>query len=97
MAKWQYFNRDRRMLTLPDSKTGFKEIPLSEPAIDAMNNLPLVPGNDHIIPGFKHGTHFIGIQDVWERIRKAADINDVRIHDLRHAFGSYGATVNICF
>ncbi|MER8124613.1 tyrosine-type recombinase/integrase, partial [Acinetobacter baumannii] len=31
------------------------------------------------------------LQSCWERIREAAGLPDIRIHDLRHAFASFGA------
>ncbi len=36
------------------------------------------------------GGHLIGLQKFWERLRKEADLPDVRIHDLRHSFASFG-------
>ena len=94
-ARWSYLKRDRGVLELPDSKTGFKQIALSAPAMDVLNNLPIVPGNEYLIPGWKPGTHYVGLQDVWERIRAAAGLDDVRIHDLRHSFASVGAMSNL--
>jgi integrase len=91
-AKWQYVKRGRNVLELPDSKTGFKQIPLSAPALEILDNLPVVPGNDYLIPGKKSGAHYIGLQDVWERIRAKSGLKDVRIHDLRHTFTSTGAS-----
>src|SRR4029077_5113772 len=32
--------------------------------------------------------HFVGIQKPWQRVRGAAGLDDVRIHDLRHSFAS---------
>jgi len=94
-AKWQYVKRARGVLELPDSKTGFKQIPISEPAMEILDGITVVEGNDYIIPGRKHGGHYIGIQDVWERIREKAEIKDVRLHDLRHTFASTGASSGI--
>ena len=89
-AKWRYIKRDRGVPELPDSKTGFKQIPLSGPAMEVLDNLPAVPENNYLIPGFKTGAHYVGLQDVWERIRAKADLKDVRIHDLRHTFATAG-------
>jgi integrase len=50
--------------------------------------LPRFAANDHVIPGDRPGAPFIGIEKAWQRIRKAAGLEDVRLHDLRHAFAS---------
>jgi integrase len=34
------------------------------------------------------GRTFVGIQKPWQRVRGAAGLDDVRIHDLRHSFAS---------
>lgn len=33
------------------------------------------------------------MQKPWRRIRKGADLEDVRIHDLRHTFASHGVAM----
>lgn len=35
--------------------------------------------------------HFDGLSKEWGRIRRLANIEDVRVHDLRHTFASIGA------
>ena len=32
----------------------------------------------------------VGLQKIWERVRTAAGIGDLRLHDLRHGFASVG-------
>jgi integrase len=31
------------------------------------------------------------LEKAWQRVRKRADLEDVRLHDLRHSFASFGA------
>ena len=88
--KWDYVDLDRGRLRLPDSKTGKKSIALNEDAQDLLVNLPRVEGNPYVIVGDKEGRHLVGLQKFWERLRTEADLPDVRIHDLRHSFASFG-------
>ena len=41
-----------------------------------------------VFVGGKAGTHLVNIRKPWYRLRRTADIEDVRIHDLRHSFAS---------
>ena len=63
---------------------------LNEQAIGILEELSRKGRNPYVIPGEKPRSHRSSIQAIWERIRKAAEIDDVRVHDLRHTFASFG-------
>jgi integrase len=44
--------------------------------------------NPYVIAGKNVGARLVNIQKPWHRIRTAANLGDVRIHDLRHTFAS---------
>lgn len=88
-ARWEYLNG--AVLELPDSKTGKKRIYLGTAARAVLDQLPRVAGNPHIIAGASEGGHLSDFQKPWRRVRKAAGLDDVRIHDLRHTFASFAA------
>ena len=73
---------------LPDSKTGAKTVPLGAPALRALAQLPRQEGSPYVLPAERGDGHFVGIQKPWQRIRGAAELDDVRIYDLRHSFAS---------
>ena len=87
-AKWEWVDFENACILLPDSKTGAKTIYLNAPALEVLANLPKIEGNPHIICGEKEGAHLVNLQKAWKRIRTAAGLDDVRIHDLRHSFAS---------
>lgn len=89
--QWSYVDLQRKLLLLPDSKTGQKSIRLNDAAIDVLKHLPQVKGNPYVLPGRREGEHLVNLQKPWRRIRKAAGLEDVRIHDLRHSFASVAA------
>ena len=52
----------------------------------------MLRGLPHVAPyvlGAKRGTTFV--EAPWRRIRKAAGLDDVHLHDLRHSFASVAA------
>src|SRR6476620_3568460 len=51
----------------------------------------LEPDCPYVIAGRKQGAALVNLGKPWRRIRAAARLEDVRIHDLRHAFASTGA------
>lgn len=91
--RWSYFDVHRRVLRLPDSKTGAKTIYLSPEAIAVLDALPRVDGNAFVFPGHINGRHLVNIQKPWRALRAAASLDDVRLHDLRHSFASISIDV----
>ncbi len=89
--QWKHVDLHRSMIFLPESKTGPKPLFLSRPATILLSSLPRHADNPHVLPGAKAGGHLINLQKPWNRIRKAAGLDDVRIHDLRHSFASIAA------
>lgn len=89
--KWDFVNFEASRLELPDSKTGAKFVYLPAPALKLLSELPRDPDNPFVITGAKPGTHLVNMKDPWAAIREAADLPDLRIHDLRHSFASIGA------
>jgi len=89
--RWDYVDLAGHQLRLPKSKTGRKSVYLNEPAIDVLGSIPRLEGNPYVICGEREGAHLVNLQKAWRRIRKAAGLDDVRLHDLRHTFASHGA------
>ena len=86
--KWDYVDMELGHARLPDSKTGPKTIHLPPPALAVLQDLDRVEGNEFVIIGQKAGTHLVNLNKPWRAIRSDADLDDVRLHDLRHAFAS---------
>lgn len=89
--RWANVDLERAMLRLDDSKTGRKPIFLPPPARELLVQLPCVEGNPHVIVGDKEGAALVNIRKPWHRIREAAGLDGVRLHDLRHTFASTAA------
>jgi integrase len=86
--EWAWVDFARACLRLPDSKTGAKVVPLGAPALRLLASLPREDDSPYVLPAQRGNGHFVGIQKVWQRIRDAAKLPDIRIHDLRHSFAS---------
>jgi integrase len=86
--QWGWIDIAKGTARLPDSKTGAKTLHLPPPALAVLASLPRVPDEPHVL-GAKRGTTFV--EEPWRRIRKAAGLDDVRMHDLRHSFASVAA------
>jgi integrase len=87
--QWDWIDAEKGTARLPDSKTGAKTLHLPPPALAVLASLPRVPDEPHVL-GAKRGTTFV--EEPWRRIRKAAGLEDVHLHDLRHSFASVAAT-----
>ena len=93
--RWSEVDLERGVLNLTDSKTGSKLVALPGPALDVLLEAPRIDGNPFVCPGVKTGSHLVGLQKIWERIRSRANLDDLRLHDLRHSFASVAAAANM--
>ena len=91
--EWGHVDTDIGELHLPDSKTGAKTIHLGQSALAVLRDLPRVAENPYVIVGKKEGSYLSDLQHPWRRVRLAAGLEEVRIHDLRHTFASGGLAV----
>lgn len=90
--RWDYVDRDQGVILLPTSKTGQQTKYLSAPVLSVLDKLPRKEDCPYVLPSrlADPNRHFDGLSHIWERIRKKAGLQGVRLHDLRHTFASKG-------
>jgi integrase len=91
--KWEHVDFERGLLLLPDSKTGKKTIVLNAPALAVLSALSRVGG--FVIAGDAAGTDHekprADLKRPWAVVTRHADLEGLRLHDLRHNFAALGA------
>jgi len=89
-AKWEYLDWERGNLLVPLSKSGkARRISLNRSALDLLRAVQPVTGNPYIFPSKVTGRPSASLHFPWDRIRRRAELPDVRLHDLRHSFASF--------
>ena len=88
--RWAVVDLQTGFLRLTASKTGSKLIPITGPMRAILDEQGKARVNEWVFPGIIEGSFFQGTPKVWLRVRKHADLNDVRLHDLRHTAASFG-------
>lgn len=91
--EWDDVDYERSEIRIPEakSKTGSRTVYLSEQGVKVLQSIPRLADNPYVIHGREPGSYLTDLQKPWRRVRKAAKIEDVRIHDLRHSFAANAA------
>lgn len=93
--EWKHVDFENSRLNLPDSKTGAKVVYLSAAAKEVLANIPKTKDNPWVIEGKKAGSHLVDLKGPWQRLCETADLENLRIHDLRHSFAAVGAGLGL--
>ena len=90
--RWSEVDFERASLRLADSKTGARIVPLGAAALLCLQGLTRSKAATFVFPAEADPKrHYVGTPKVWEKVRTMADLPNVRLHDLRHTFASFGA------
>lgn len=102
-AKWRDFAFEKRgdgseavLWSKPASTTKTKQIErvrLNKQAIEVLKVLGgMRGGSEYLFPSTGRTRHLTQLRHSWERVQEAAGLGNIRIHDIRHTFGSWGVS-----
>ena len=87
--RWTDVDPEAGELRLADAKSGPRTVLLPPPAVGLLKALPRRNDNPWVFPGGSRDGRLKGGLDLaWHIVRASADLEDVRLHDLRHSFAS---------
>ena len=88
-AKWSWVDWQRKIIALPDSKTGARTIYLNDMAIEVLERQRAGGvASDYVFPGRDSTKPIHNLRKPWSRVCQAAGLTGVRVHDLRHTAAS---------
>ncbi|MGB6913651.1 MAG: tyrosine-type recombinase/integrase, partial [Pseudolabrys sp.] len=94
-ARWEDFDLAAGVWTKPGATTKQKtlhRVALSDVAVRLLVEMRRHALLDVWVFPARGGGHLTAIREAWDALRAAADIPDVRLHDLRHTFASLSAS-----
>ena len=88
--RWESVDWRQKMLRLPDSKTGKRDVVVSDEVMELLGTIGQAKGNPRrgLVVCSKTGNKLYSLGATWRKVRQLADIPDVRLHDLRHSVAS---------
>jgi integrase len=90
LAKWSYLDLVSNTLCVPLSKSNrSRYLYLSRDAIALIESLKNISGDTYMfsVAGAKRPT--TDLQRTWNIVRSSANLEDLRLHDLRHSYASF--------
>lgn len=92
-ATWDQFNLEKGIWIKPSHLTKQKRsehLPLSKKTLDVLNDIRMFEKDSaYLFPGRVAGEPIKEIKTFWKKVIKEAELQDVRIHDLRHTHASH--------
>ena len=89
--RWEQVNWRQKVLRLPDSKTGKREVVASDDVMALLGKIGQAKGHPQrgLVICSKNGKKLHSLGATWRRVRLLAGLpDDTRIHDLRHSLAS---------
>ena len=88
--RWTDVDLEAGELHLADAKAGPRAVQLPPTAVRLLEALPRREDCRWVFPGEDREGRFSGggLHHVWQTVRTNAELEDVRLHDLRHSFAS---------
>jgi integrase len=97
--KWTDIDTQAGTMALPDKKGGKREPhPVASAALALIASLPRKKGSPYLFPRDSDPKRPISsevMENGWQRLRWHCDMEDVRLHDLRHTVGTYAAQAGV--
>jgi integrase len=91
--EWSRVDLTENVIMLRETKAGKPQIVIiSAPARRVLEELASVPKARWVLPSRDEAERPLSktaIEQAWQRLRSAAKLDDVRLHDLRHTVGTY--------
>ena len=90
-CEWDWINWEQQQISLPDSKTGAKPLFLGDSALQVLQSQKVTtrdPDSVYVFPGKKLNSPLVNLSKPWKVICGAAELKEIRIHDLRHTAAS---------
>ena len=91
--KWAYVDLKAEAFRLPDSKTGAKVVRFGKSVTEVLERIEKLEDNPWVITGKKPDSALTDLQHPWRRIREKAELDGLRLHDLRHSYASGALTL----
>jgi site-specific recombinase XerD len=91
--QWAALDVARGIARLEDSKSGPRDVYLPPAAVALLQALPRV--SPWVLPGKRHGKPLSNPHRPWYRLCAQAGLTDVRLHDLRHTYGTLAGELKV--
>ncbi|HMW40488.1 MAG TPA: tyrosine-type recombinase/integrase, partial [Saprospiraceae bacterium] len=91
-AKWSDVDLDKGVFTIRATNSKSKRlraVPLNGTALEVLKQLDTPGRFEHLFINRKTGKPYVNITKVWQRLRTAAGLKHLRLHDLRHQYASF--------
>jgi integrase len=92
--EWEHLHEERGLARLPSTKTGHSDRYLGAPVWELLTTVARITGSrrGYVFPGMSARAPYQGLTRLWLSVRHAAGLDDVRLHDTRHAAASVAVT-----